>query len=257
MKQAPHGYLRLRAGDRPIRAGFITVVHLKSVKRRERSESASRTYRLQWQGYARQGGRRRKIPSGAKPWHPARLLLLPPGGRGNRLPLAGVAESPSRARRRLILLLSGKSPLARYSISRRPPSLSLFPSFSARPSSLSPRISFSARRSSIVSSDLAVSASLLRLPPPCPAPAPPKTDLSLHSLSPLLSSSARPSSLSPRISPSPPPSSASLLPVPPPAPPKTFPPLAPPPTRPGSRRLRLPGSRRLRLHPPCPAPCSP
>ncbi|KAL5974389.1 hypothetical protein ACLOJK_031054 [Asimina triloba] len=230
-----------------------------------RDVSASRTYHLQLQTYARQGGRRRKFEVEAmassaarrkKKSSPSRdlcrilLKLLPfcteQRSSSSHLPplrqvtvgkvlhlLLSSSLSLSRSLSTPLLFLdipasslslpvsillrsAGLLPLSPcLAPSRSPlPSCPLCPldlPIPAFPLSLSLFL-----RSPLLplSPCLVVSASLLPIPPP----APPNISPSLHSLSPRLSFSARPSSLSRPVSSSPPPSSTSLLPVPPPAP---------------------------------------
>ncbi|KAL5975632.1 hypothetical protein ACLOJK_019957 [Asimina triloba] len=291
--------LRLRAGDRPIRAGFIAVVHLKSGKRRERSESDGTSLRpvpTACNGRAtlgRVGGegkshleRSHGIQPGCCCCHQEEGEIVSLSRASSDLPLALVVVSSScspASHRRQGTPSPGVLPLSpcfHPSPLAPPPSL---------PGSLSP-LAVPPLSPPISPSPPPSSASLLPVPPP----APPKTYLSLHSLSPLLSSSARPSSLSPRISPSSPPSSLSrpllplrhflrspllplspdpsLLRLPPPSLPRSTPSasLLPPPSLP-IYALRLPPPSTpsrpllplfssspcsLRLPPTPPAPCS-
>ncbi|KAL5988953.1 hypothetical protein ACLOJK_027055 [Asimina triloba] len=206
--------------DRPIRAGFIAVVHLKSGKRRERSESDGTSLRpvpTACNGRAtlgRVGGegkshleRSHGIQPGCCCCHQEEGEIVSLSRASSDLPLA------------LVVVSSSCSPAShRRQGTPSPGVLPLSPCF--HPSPLAPPPSLPGSLSPLAVPPLSPpispslppsSASLLPVPPP----APPKTYLSLHSLSPLLSSSARPSSLSPRISPSPPPSSLSrpLLPL--------------------------------------------
>ncbi|KAL5988954.1 hypothetical protein ACLOJK_027056 [Asimina triloba] len=211
---------RNRCSNRPIRAGFIAVVHLKSGKRRERSESDGTSLRpvpTACNGRAtlgRVGGegkshleRSHGIQPGCCCCHQEEGEIVSLSRASSDLPLALVVVSSScspASHRRQGTPSPGVLPLSpcfHPSPLAPPPTL---------PGSLSP-LAVPPLSPPISPSPPPSSASLLPVPPP----APPKTYLSLHSLSPLLSSSARPSSLSPRISPSPPPSSLSrpLLPL--------------------------------------------
>ncbi|KAL5985884.1 hypothetical protein ACLOJK_027874 [Asimina triloba] len=230
--------------------GAPAVCWRRVARERGRDVSASRTYRLQLQGYRSTNRERRKSPSTATVASrvaAARRKEIVSSSRGHR---RTALPSPSSSSRLLPLrqVTVGK-------VSHLPVSILLY---SGRRPPLDEPLS------SVVSILLCFgrhppldeplsSARDLRPQPPSSLSRP---------LLPLLSSSARPSSLSPRISPSPPPS-ASLRPVPPPAPPPAPPPLfllLPPPPSALSRLLLplLSSSASLRPLLPlfCPVPCS-
>ncbi|KAL5972957.1 hypothetical protein ACLOJK_039764 [Asimina triloba] len=197
---------------------------------RGRDVSASRTYRLQLQGYRSTDRERRKSPSAAamtsrlaaarrkgiassSRWR--RLTALPsPSSSSRLLPLRQVTVGKVSHLPVSILLCSGRYPPLDEPLSS---AVSILLGFGRHPPLDEP---------------LSSAHDLRPLPP---------SSLS-RPLLPLLSSSARPSALSPQISPSPP---ASLRPIPPPALPPLFLRLPPPPSAP-SRPLFSPAPCSLR-----------